>query len=664
MTQHNINEIEYNLTSMLTSIEDVLNAGCESLGLARGMLLLFKSDEAKVIATSGALASLAPAHVPPLSVKASCLPLSHREASDTFTQWAKLFFGTAFFVRGKLHSVGEVTMAMFFFDPFDSERLKDNRSGLKLLDHWLDNVIKQVVSGDTPRKQSALYEKLQNVANIGTWEVDVINQILTWSSQTRVIHEVPEAFEPQLDTAIGFYKEGHDRNEITKLVAHALETGEPWSATLQIVTFKGNEVWVKTHGMVEMVNGQCVRIFGTFQNVDKAVKLRLELDARRQEAEIAFKERDLLLSRVSHELRTPLNGIIGMLQAIKSEQGVKIRERKTDFALRSADRLLQLINDVLDYTEIANGRLVLHNSDFCIQTLLDSLLDEFRAVCEEKGIVLDATISFSASSYVFADAGRIRQIVTHLLSNALKFTPSGSITLKLSLRDRAGALELSISVEDTGEGMSPLAQETLFKPLIQGDNASSATEGQTGLGLSIVKQLVDKMGGELTFYSRLCEGTRFDIVLPVLSSTKNHDVDISPPLLNEPLSILVVDDNDINRIVLTSMLDTYNYKADEAENGEIAISKARQKKYDIIFMDCAMPVLDGVSATKVIVNEGLLGEHGRVVAVTANTTEEDRKACKEAGMNAFLSKPVDQTAVSLELKTVLWDKNAVSAASH
>ena len=182
--------------------------------------------------------------------------------------------------------------------------------------------------------------------------------------------------------------------------------------------------------------------------------------------------------------------------------------------------------------------------------------------------------------------------------------------------------------------------------------------------MSIVNQLVGKMDGELEVRSSAGKGSCFDIAIPVemavLDKEKQSDVVLSSDLLSVPLNVLVVDDNDINRFVLASMLEKFNYLPDEAENGEVAVQMARAKKYDIIFMDCAMPVLDGVSATKIIVQENLLPKHGRIVAVTANTTPEDKTNCSKAGMADFLAKPVVQNDVTLQVRHALNAKSVTA----
>jgi len=510
---------------------------------------------------------------------------------------------------------------------------------------------------------AVLFEKLQSVANIGTWEVDLKTNTLVWSSQTRKIHEVPDDFLPTLDNAISFYKEGEDRERITEIVNHAIVTGEPWSSVLTLVTAKGKEIFIETHGMIDAVDGESVRLFGTVQNVDKSVRLRMELDSRRREAERMLHERDLLLNRISHELRTPLNGVSGMLQTLQFEERALVREQKTDHAINSTNRLVRMINDVLDFTEISNGKFSLEMNDFCIRACLEDIVNEYERQCIEKQLRLYTAFSFAGKTTIYGDATRICQVITNLLSNAIKFSNEGHIALHVALKERAEGLNLLVSIEDTGVGMSDETQATLFTPFVSVDNAHSEMSMDTGLGLPIVNKLVEKMDGEIDFRSVVGQGTCFDIIIPVHASsvvpedarakTASHSA-IDP----QSLSILVVDDNDINRLVIGSMLEDLGCTAAEAENGEEALMMARATKFDLIFMDIAMPVLDGIAASRIICREGGLGGIGEIIAVTANTSESDKKACYDAGMSDFISKPVSKNAIKQQVDKMLSKKYA------
>ena len=641
-----------------TSLSNLVQRGCDTLGVFQGLLVQIEDEAVDVIIKAS---SAYPPNFKTLPSFASCIPVENSfpvnsiKASTGFKQWFSTYFNAEKYIRGRVHNFDGHHMFLVFINA--CPELPINLEKVALLDDCLAVTLEKFQLEKGESHQNTLYEKLQSVASIGTWEVDLHNNALSWSSQTRRIHEVSDDFKPTMEDAISFYKEGFNRNEINRIVSHTIETGEPWSATLELVSAKGNPVWIETHGMAEFKNGKCIRLFGTCQNVNKSVQLRLELDARRKEAEAASKERGLLLSRISHELKTPLNGITGMLQAIRFEKKDNVRIKKADIALHSADRLLSLINDVLDYTSIINGEFSLSYSDFCVRSLAEDIVDVFKGRCAEKGIRLYAVLSFDDKTYVNGDAARISQVLTNLLSNAVKFTSKGYISVQVTLKQQSNIPVLLASVEDSGVGMNDDILSRIFRPF-QNDRASASEElNGNGLGLSIVNQLIDKMGGELEVRSKVGIGTCFDIAIPVemasLEKEVKNDVELSSELLNIPLNILVVDDNDINRLVLASMLERFNYVPDEADNGEVAVEMARAKRYDLIFMDCAMPVLDGMSAAKIIKQEGLLSEHGRIVAVTANTTAEDKISCSEAGMADFLSKPVVQNDVTMQVRTTL-----------
>ncbi len=654
-------KLEHQLKSSLTGL---VQRGCDSLGVFQGILIQLDEETVNILVKASSAYAPNFESVPSFSTCIpvdNCFPINSAKSSTAFKQWFSTYFNAEKYIRGRVHSLDGRQVCLVFINACPEQSV--NLDKLSLLDDCLEVMLEKFHLEKAESKQNTIYQKLQNVANIGTWEVDLTTNALTWSSQTRRIHEVSDDFVPTLETAINFYKEGFDRDEINRIVSHTVATGEPWSATLELVSAKGNSVWIETHGMAEMKQGKCIRLFGTFQNVNKSVQLRLELEERRKEAEAASKERGMLLSRISHELKTPLNGITGMLQAIKFENKENVRMRKADVALHSADRLLSLINDVLDYTSIINGEFSLKYSDFCARSLIEDILDVFKTKCAEKGVRLYAVLSFDENTYVNGDAARISQVITNLLSNAVKFTPKGYISVQVALKHQGDVPILLASIEDTGVGMSDEILSRIFRPF-QNDTASASEElNGNGLGLSIVNQLVGKMDGEVEVRSNFGKGTCFDIAIPVemavLDKEKQCDVVLSSELLSVPLNVLVVDDNDINRFVLASMLEKFNYLPDEAENGEVAVQLARAKKYDIIFMDCAMPVLDGISATKIIIQEELLPRHGRIVAVTANTTPEDKANCSNAGMADFLAKPVVQNDVTLQVRHALNAKSVM-----
>ncbi|WP_338517187.1 sensor histidine kinase [Alteromonas gracilis] len=446
--QSNLNiKLGYQLKDALGAL---VQRGGESLGVFQCVLLQLEDDNLSVLARASSAYAPHFKSIPSFAqgdTKEQQLPSNSDKCSIAFKQWFSTYFNSESFIRGEFHQFDSKPICLVFVSASPNEPTALDK--VELIDEWLAVTLEKYAIEKKRSKQNTLFEKLQNVANIGTWEVDLVANKLFWSSQTKRIHEVDDDYEPNLKTAINFYKEGRNRDEITKIVENALNTGEPWTATLQLVTAKGNAVWIETHGMVEMRQGECVRLFGTFQNVDKAVRTRLEIEEKRKEAEKASFERGLLLSRISHELKTPLNGITGMLQAIKFETKDNIRVRKADIALHSADRLLSLINDVLDYTAIINGELSLQYDDFCIRSLIEDVVDDFKSKCSEKHLRLFAVLSFDENTFVHGDASRIGQILSNLLSNAVKFTNTGHVSIQVTLKHQGDVPVLLASVEDT-----------------------------------------------------------------------------------------------------------------------------------------------------------------------------------------------------------------------
>ena len=644
--------------ALMLSIQELVEKACHSLNVFQGLLVEIDNENVNILVKSSAGHSPNFKSVPVFSSEQpsdSRFPVNSNVCPMGFKHWFSMYFNADRYIRGKFHYVDSRQLCLVFINACPSQAI--NHEKIALVDEWLSVTIEKYLIEKAEARQKSLYKKLQHVGNIGTWEVDTVSNCVTWSSQAKAIHEVPSDYIPTLESAFDFYQEPY-RDEVMKLVFNAIKTGDPWSATLQLTSAKGNLVWIETHGTAEFKDGICIRLFGTIQNVDKAVHARIELENKRAEATSASAESAMLLSRISHELKTPLNGITGMLQALKCEKRDLVRKRKNDLAIRSAERLHALIDDVLDYTSIKNGELKLNPQNFCVAKLFNEIVDEYKTKCAEKGIRFHAVIAVDEWSLVYGDPKRLEQITRNLLSNALKFTHSGYLAIQVTLKYFEGLPVLITSVEDSGIGMDDNILSRIFKPFENKTQHMSEELNGSGLGLSIVRQLVDKMNGEIDVRSEVGSGTSFDVVIQLDNAHKNkEDVLLPKTPLDSNLNILIVDDNDINRLVIASMLEKYDIVPDEANNGEVAVEKARTKQYDVIFMDCMMPVLDGASATKIILQEGLMTKNGFVVAVTANTSPKDKVMCSQAGMADFLTKPVLPYDVALQIKRALSGKS-------
>jgi len=530
---------------------------------------------------------------------------------------------------------------------------------IELFAQWLGAEFARNQTKDRLIKNSNSLVKLESVANIGTWEVDIAHNKIYWSKQTKLIHEVDENYQPMMETAINFYKEGSSRENIAKAVELAVSKGEKWNLDLEIVTAKNNNIWVSTFGEAEFEGDTCVRLFGTFQDVTESMTLREELKSKKAEAERLLFDRSMLFAKISHELRTPLNGITGMLTTLIDEHDEQKRTEKIKVALRSSDILLNIINEVLDFSKINHGELKLEPNNVLLKTVFTDLVSLYTPLFTEKRVALEVQNEINDDCWAFFDNTRLSQITSNLLSNALKFTEKGSVKLDTFLTNIDDALSLTITVTDSGRGMTPEFLKSLFSPFTQEVDAKN-TKGGTGLGLAIVKELVQYMGGKIEVTSEVNKGTTFSVYIPIprgeeqaLENKPLANIDLN----TSELSVLVVDDNDINRLVLNASLNKLNIHPDFAVDGQDAVLKCKHKPYDLIFMDCIMPILDGFEATKQLREQKICPTNKTyIVALTANTSSQDKLACKQAGMDMFISKPFKmyslELAVASAIKTV------------
>ena len=502
----------------------------------------------------------------------------------------------------------------------------------------------QIALAETKRlsqKKSESMRSMEKLATIGWWEVDLIENTLYWSPQTRAIHEVPAEFVPDLTTAIEFYPEGEDREKISNAVFNGIYHGESWDLEVRILTYHGEEKWVAALGTAEIVAGQCERLFGAFQDIDERKRAKLDVEKQRNELELLLNSRNRLLSRISHELRTPVNAVHGMLHTIDNAVAEGSVREKLSIAKANARTLIRLINDITDFNQVNHQELTLYSSQFSLTSVMSGILLHYRLPFKEKGLRLEHTFNISEDN-VKGDEIRLRQIVTNLLDNALKFTHSGEVRLNVStLRNRDNVI-IQGSVTDTGIGISEKDIPELFLPFSQTNSFNNLITPGKGLGLSIVKQLCEKMEGHCDVKSEFGKGSEFffEVSLSAMQPTEESLPTESTLLseINTKFNVLLVDDVDTNRLVAEVFLNELGLKSDHATNGKEAIEALRHSDYDIIFMDCHMPIMDGFEATQQIRSSGI--HNVIIVAMTADVTSENITHCKEVGMDKVILKPL------------------------
>jgi PAS domain S-box-containing protein len=432
----------------------------------------------------------------------------------------------------------------------------------------------------------------------------------------------------------------------------SLTTGEANVMSFRERTITGGWRHVRSawQGVRRLASGRW-EVLGISQDVTALVEARDAAVRGEQAALAAVEAKALFLANISHEIRTPMNGVLGILHLLQAEPPRERREQLVREALASGVGLSDLLNDIIDYSDVEAGRLDLNPMPIDPAAELESVLALLRPQALVKGLALNSQAD-SEIGWVTGDPARLRKMAFHLIANAVKFTSTGRIDVVLSASGEGPARRLHLEVTDTGVGIPAAVQASLFERFRQGDGSSTRRFGGLGLGLAVTQRLAELMSGQVGYVSTEGQGSRFwfDIAAPS---------DQAPPAAAEPeggwlsgLHILVVEDNPTNRLVATTMLRQLGAEVETADDGAQGLAAVEQADFDLIFMDIQMPVMDGVEATRRI--RALPSPKGEtpIVATTANVMPEQLTTYAQSGINGVVAKPISPQALLAEVARV------------
>lgn len=448
---------------------------------------------------------------------------------------------------------------------------------------------------------------------------------------------------------------GAHSKEFFKNILTVASGGQVWRGDVKDVRRDGTHYWTDT-SLIPMrdINGKTFQYMVIRYDITERKELEAHLIKSKNEAEDAAKVKSEFLANMSHEIRTPMNGIIGMSALLLSSTTDSVSLERLKIIQICGNTLLDLINDVLDFSKLEVDKVRLESCPLPLHKTVKDVMDLLNTRASEKGLILSYKFKPDVPDWVIGDVMRLRQILTNLISNSIKFTEFGSVqVLSEAQRLSENKFKIQFSIKDTGIGIPEDVRSKLFQSFSQVDASTTRKFGGSGLGLAISKGLCEKMGGSIWAESTLGKGSTFFFdFITEMSKPEEEKIYVNPFAQfdadmgkKHPLRILIAEDGRVNQLVAMGFLQKLGYTADIVVNGQEALECLKNKIYDLILMDCHMPIMDGFEATKKIISTYAEPDRPRIIALTASTMKKDIDNCNACGMNGVMAKPVTIAAL-------------------
>lgn len=492
-------------------------------------------------------------------------------------------------------------------------------------------------------------ELTETAAKVGHWRINLLTNKVYWSAGCFQIHGVRDGETPELGDAINFYHPD-DR----KMVADAIEasrlTARPLSFKACLQLKSGDLRYVMCTSKAEhSEDGQITGLFGVLIDRTEDEEMQRELRAARDSADAMTQAKSAFFARMSHEIRTPMNGVIGFAELLSISDLDGQQERYVDLIRDSGKSLQTLLNDILDLSKIKAGEFEIRSGPTNLRHLVSRTTQLFEPQAREKAIYLKNEIDVQLPDFVRLDGLRLRQIISNLLSNAIRFTKRGGVVLTV---EKIGS-QISFAVSDSGTGISPNMLEAIFDPFAQETSLCKKYSGGTGLGLAISRELAELMGGTVKVESTVGTGSTFTLMLPFVPAKRQRTSDLDKPQCTRSDAdtpsndrVLLVEDYDINQELICEMGRRIGLSFEIAEDGQLGVDAVLAAEnagapFALVLMDLQMPVLGGLDAARAIRDAGIDADRLPILALTANAFADDLERCLKAGMQEHIAKPVE-----------------------